>query len=76
MKLAKYGFSDDCEGCRVAQMGAEATPHCEGCRERIRHAMMNDVGSRGHMPRSSESLRQEQSVATRVEAAQEGPVRQ
>ena len=23
VELAKYGFSDDCEGCRVAQVGAE-----------------------------------------------------
>ena len=26
----------------MAQMGAEAKPHSEGCRERIRQAMMND----------------------------------
>ena len=42
VELAKYGFSDDCEGCRVAQVGAEAKPHREGCRERVRQAMMND----------------------------------
>ena len=42
VELAKYGFSDDCEGCRVAQVGAEAKPHSEGCRERIRQAMMSD----------------------------------
>ena len=42
VELAKYGFSDDFEGCRVAQVGAEAKPHSEGCRERIRQAMMND----------------------------------
>ena len=29
VELAKYGFSDDCEGCRVAQVGAEARPHSE-----------------------------------------------
>ena len=40
VKLAKYGFSDDCEACCVAQVGAEAKPHSEGCRERIRQAMM------------------------------------
>ena len=32
VELAKYGFSDDCEGCRVAQVGAEAKSHGEGCR--------------------------------------------
>ena len=55
VELAKYGFSDDCEGCRVAQLGAEAKPHIEGCRDRIRQAMMND----------------ESGPATRVEVAQE-----
>ena len=42
VELAKYGFSDVFEGCRVAQVGAEAKPHSEGYRERIRQAMMND----------------------------------
>ena len=32
VELAKYGFSDDCEGCRVAHVGAEAKPHSEGFR--------------------------------------------
>ena len=57
---AKYGFSDDCEGCR----------------ERIRQAMMNgDVGQqrlRAAEQRVS-SAGEQPSVATRVEAAQEGP---
>ena len=26
----------------MAQVGAEAKPHSEGCRERIRQAMLND----------------------------------
>ena len=34
--------SDDCEGCRVAQIGAESKPHSERCREHNRQAMMND----------------------------------
>ena len=42
VELAKCGFADDCEGLCVAQLGAEAKPHCEGCRERIKQAMMND----------------------------------
>ena len=42
VELAKYGFSDDCEWCRVAQVGAEAKPHRERCCERIRQATMND----------------------------------
>ena len=46
VELAKYGFFDDCEGC-VAQVGAEAKPHSEGCRERIRQAMMNAAEQRG-----------------------------
>ena len=76
VELAKYGFSDDCEGCRVAQVGAEAQPHGEGCRERIRQAMMDDdVGQqrlRAAEQRGS-SAGGQRSVATRVEAAQEGP---
>ena len=31
VELAKYGFSHDCEECRVAQVGAEVKPHSEGC---------------------------------------------
>ena len=58
--LAKYGFSDDCEGCRMAQVAAGAKSHSEVCCERIRQVMMNDdVGSRGCMRRSSESCREE-----------------
>ena len=76
VELAKYGFSDVCEGCRVAQMGAEAKPHSEGCRERIGQAMMNDdVGQqrlRAAEQRGS-SAGEQPSVATRVEAVQEGP---
>ena len=29
VELARYGFSVECEGCRVAQVGAEAKPHGE-----------------------------------------------
>ena len=76
VELAKYGFSDGCEGCRVAQVGAEAKPHSEGCRERIRQAMMNEnVGQqrlRAAEQRGSSAVEQP-SVATRVDAAQEGP---
>ena len=54
--LAKYGFSDDCEGCRMAQVAAGAKSHSEVCCERIRQVMMK---SRGCMRRSSESCRQE-----------------
>ena len=79
VELAKYGFSDDFEGCRVAQVGAEAKPHSEGCRERIRQAMMNDdVGQqrlRAAEQRGS-SAGEQPSVATRVEAAQEARMRQ
>ena len=45
-ELAQCGLSDDCEGCRVAQ--SEAKPQSEGCRDRIREAMMSDdVGQQG-----------------------------
>ena len=73
VELAKYGFSDDCEGCRVAQVGAAAKPNSEGCRERIRQAMMNDDDLDQQRLRAAEqrvsSAGEEQSVATRVEAA-------
>ena len=76
VELAKYGFSDDCEGCRAVQVGAEAKPHSEGCRERIRQAMMKgDVGQqrlRAAEQRGS-SAGEQPSVTTRAEAAQEGP---
>ena len=69
-------LSDDCEGCRVAQVGAEAKPHSEGCRERIRQAMMNDDVCQQRLRAAEQrgsSAGEQPSVATRVEAAQEGP---
>ena len=42
VELVKFGYSDVCEGCLVAQLGAEAKPHREARRERIRQAMMSD----------------------------------
>ena len=59
--LARYGFTVEREGCRVAQVGAEAKPHGEGCRVRIRQAMMNDdVGQQrlhAAVPATSEDQR-------------------
>ena len=40
--LVKFGYSENCDGCNAAHLGSEAKPHSEGCRERIRQAMMND----------------------------------
>ena len=68
-------FSDDCDGCRVAQVGAEAKPHSEGCRERIRQAMMNDDVGQQRLRAAEQqgsSAGEQPSVATRAEAAQEG----
>ena len=73
VELAKYGFSDDCEGYRVAQLGAEAKPHSEGCRERIRQAMMNDEVGQQRLHAAEERVSPAEgrrSVATRVEVAQ------
>ena len=43
VKLAKYGFSEDFEGCRVAESGDEVLrPHGSECRECIRVARMCD----------------------------------
>ena len=72
VELAKYGFSDDCEGCRMAQMGAEAKPHSEGCRERIMNEKVGQQRLYAAEQRVSPAGEQ-QPVATRVEAAQEGP---
>ena len=72
----KYGFSDDCEGCRMAQVAAGAKSHSEVCCERIRQVMMkDDVGQqRLHAAEQRVSPAGElQSVAIRVEAAQDGP---
>ena len=44
VELAKYGFSDYCEGRRLAQVGAEAKPHSEGCRA---HQTSDDERRRG-----------------------------
>ena len=30
VELAKYGFSDDCEGCRMAQLGADRNRRAKG----------------------------------------------
>ena len=79
VELAKYGFSDDCEGCRVAQVGAAAKPHSEGCREHIRQAMMNDDVGQQRLRAAEQrvsSAGEEQSVATRVEAARRAQMRQ
>ena len=57
-------------------MGVETKPHSEGCRERIRQAMMNDdVGQqrlRAAEKRVS-SAGEQPCAATRVEAALESP---
>ena len=60
----------------MAQVGAEAKPHSEGCRERIRQAMMNDDAGQQRLRAAEQrgsSAGRQPSVATRVEAAQEGP---
>ena len=38
----KFGHSENYDGCHAAQLGTEAKPDSEGCRERMRQAMMND----------------------------------
>ena len=67
-------FYDDCEGNHVAQLDAEAKPRSEGCRERIRQAMMgNDVGQR-RLHAAEQRLAPaggQQASATRVEVAQD-----
>ena len=43
VELAKSGFSEDCEGCRVAASGDEVLrPHGKECRERIGVTRMCD----------------------------------
>ena len=43
VELMKFGNSDDCDGWNVAQFGAEAKPHSEGCRERISRPWRSSV---------------------------------
>ena len=60
----------------MAQLGAEAKPHSEGCRERIRQAMMNDEVDQQGLHAAEQRVSpagEQQFVATRDEAAQEGP---
>ena len=71
VELARHGFFDDCERCHVAQLGAEATPHSEGCRERIRQAMMRDDVGHAAEQRLAPTGGQ-QASATRVEVAHKG----
>ena len=75
VELAKCGFSDDCEGCRVAQSGADAKPHSEGCRERIRQAMMSDDVGQQRLHGAEQRCGPAggpQALATRVEVVHEG----
>ena len=42
VELVRYGDSGDCDGCNAQQLRAKAKLDSEGCRARIRQAMMND----------------------------------
>ena len=42
VELVKFSYSENCDGCSAAQLGTEVKSHSEGCRERIRQAMMVD----------------------------------
>ena len=60
----------------MAQSGAEAKPYSEGRRERIRQATMNDDAGQQRLHAAEHRVAPaggQQAVATRVEAALEGP---
>ena len=47
--LEKYGYTENCEGCRFKQAGMNETRgHSEVCRERILEAMDQDEEGRRH----------------------------
>ena len=72
VELVKFGYSDDCEGCHVAQLGAEAKPHSGRCRERITQAVMSDDVGQQRLRTAEQRLppvRGQRASATRVEVA-------
>ena len=72
MELAKSGFSEDCNGCRVAVSGDEVLkPHGKECRERIGVTRMcNDAGQQ--MLHTVEERLAPAASAARAEVSQEG----
>ena len=53
--LAKYGYTEGCEGCRYKRAGlAEAKAHSEKCRQRIVEAMRETEEGRRVMEREDE----------------------
>ena len=71
----KFGCSEGCGGCTTVQLGTESKPHSEGCRERIRQAMMNDDVGRQRLQEAEQrraATAAQMQPAPRVEAAQEG----
>ena len=69
---AKFGFSKDCEGCRVAASGDKVSrPRGKECRERIRVVVMCDDAGQQRLRAAEERLAPAASAA-RAETAQEG----
>ena len=64
--LDKYGYSDNCEGCRYKQAGfGESRNHDEACRTRIETAMQQDEEGRQHKAAQDERLNRR--IAERME---------
>ena len=74
--LAKYGFTEGCEGCRYKQAGLdESRNHSEACRTRIEEAMEED--EEGKRNKEAQGERITRRLAERIEQAdtEEGPLR-
>ena len=62
VELVKFGYAENCDGCNAAQLGAEAKAHSEGCRERIRQAMMNDGMGQQRLQEPSSVVQRHRSI--------------
>ena len=55
--LEKYGYTDDCEGCKHKRAGMrDVRPHSEACRKRIEEAMEEDEEGREQKRRNEERI--------------------
>ena len=67
--LAKYGYTDNCEGCRYKEAGFEDTRnHTEACRTRISKALDGDKVGRRY--KAEQDLRINRRMAEQIEAAE------
>ena len=49
IELKKYGYTENCPGCKAAREGRTARTHSNACRDRIKRAMENDPSMAGRI---------------------------